>query len=213
MINKQKVFCIGMNKTGTTSLQTFLSDHGYSLGNQNQGEMLLQDGENINTTAIKNYFSQCDAYQDVPCSIPNFYKRLDDIFPNSKFILTIRDNPDIWYNSLISFHTKIFSSNHCLPTVSELENSDYCYRGWTLDFMKLVFNHPTVPLYDKPQYIRTYLNHITDVKKIFSSKRNQLLVLNLSESNSLEKVSNFLKIKLLKNYKMPWLNKGIDVAI
>ena len=213
MNNKKKVFCIGMNKTGTTSLQTLLSDHGYKIGIQNEGEMLLKDFENLENGTIKKYFSQCDAYQDVPSSIPSFYKRLDNIFPDSKFILTIRDNPEIWYESLTNFHTKIFSSNHCLPTVSELENSDYCYKGWILDFMKLIFNHPTIPLYDKPQYTRIYLNHITDVKEYFSSKPNQLLVLNLSESHSLEKVSNFLQMKLLKNYKMPWLNKGIDVAI
>ena len=57
MIDKQKVFCIGMNKTGTTSLQTFLSDHGYSLGNQNEGEMLLKDFKNLENSVIKNYFT------------------------------------------------------------------------------------------------------------------------------------------------------------
>lgn len=213
MIDKQKVFCIGMNKTGTTSLQTFLSDHGYSLGNQNEGEMLLKDFKNLENSVIKNYFSQCDAFQDVPCSIPNFYKRLDDIFPNSKFILTIRNNPEIWYNSLINFHTKIFSSTDNLPTFSDLMNSTYCYKGWIIDCMDVIFNYPTVPLYNKTEYINIYLNHTKAVNEYFLSKPNQILILNLSEKNGLENISNFLGIKLLKSYQMPWNNRGIDVKI
>ena len=213
MNGKQKVFCIGMNKTGTSSLQTLLSDHGYSLGNQYEGEMLLKDFENLQNSKIKKYFSKCDAHQDIPCSIPNFYKRLDLIYPNSKYILTIRDNPDIWYKSLTSFHSKIFSSDNNLPTVSELEKSDYCYKGWILDCMRLIFNHPTVSLYNKSEYIHIYLNHFKDVTEYFSSKPNQLLILNLSEKNGLQSISNFLGIELFKNYKMPWVNKGIDVKI
>ena len=213
MNDKQKVFCIGMNKSGTTSLQTLLSDHGYTIGNQLEGEMLLKNFENMENGTIKAYFSKCDAHQDVPCSLPNFYKRLDHIFPNSKFILTIRDNPEIWYNSLISFNTKIFSSTDSLPTFSDLMNSTYCYKGWIVDCMKVIFNYPTIPLYDKTEYIATYSNHTKAVKEYFLSKPKQLLILNLSEKNGVENISNFLGIKLLKNYKMPWLNRGIDVKI
>jgi hypothetical protein len=210
---KQKVFCIGMNKTGTTSVQTFLSDHGYKIGSQHESEMLLKDFENLENDTIKASFFNCDAHQDVPCSIPNFYKRIDHIFPNSKFILTIRDSPQIWFNSLISFHTKIFSSTDSLPTFSDLMNSTYCYKGWILDCMKFTFNYPIIPLYDKAEYITTYLNHTKAVNEYFLSKPNQLLILNLSEKNGLKTISKFLGIKLLKNYNMPWVNKGIHVKI
>ena len=38
-----KVFCIGRNKTGTTSVERALQDMGYRLGNQRAGELLLED--------------------------------------------------------------------------------------------------------------------------------------------------------------------------
>ena len=40
--SRQKIFCIGMNKTGTTSLETAFTDLGYKLGNQ-----FLQNGPGI----------------------------------------------------------------------------------------------------------------------------------------------------------------------
>ena len=41
--NKQKVFCIGLNKTGTTSLEKAMKDFGFLVGDQRQGELLFRD--------------------------------------------------------------------------------------------------------------------------------------------------------------------------
>jgi hypothetical protein len=38
---KFKIFCIGCNKTGTTSLETAFKDWGYKLGNQTIAERLV----------------------------------------------------------------------------------------------------------------------------------------------------------------------------
>ena len=40
--NKTKIFCIGLNKTGTTTLESVLKEFGYTLGNQVTAELLLE---------------------------------------------------------------------------------------------------------------------------------------------------------------------------
>ena len=40
---RHKVFCIGANKTGTTSLGMFFRSINYRIGNQEEGELLLKE--------------------------------------------------------------------------------------------------------------------------------------------------------------------------
>ena len=40
--NEPKVFCIGLNKTGTTSLELALQELGYRMGNQPTAELLIE---------------------------------------------------------------------------------------------------------------------------------------------------------------------------
>jgi hypothetical protein len=42
-VGKQKIFCIGINKTGTTSMAKALSELGISIGRQGPAELLIQD--------------------------------------------------------------------------------------------------------------------------------------------------------------------------
>jgi hypothetical protein len=42
-MHRGKVFCIGRNKTGTTTIEAVLHAFGYRLGVQRQGELLLED--------------------------------------------------------------------------------------------------------------------------------------------------------------------------
>ncbi|WP_417890152.1 hypothetical protein [Xanthomarina gelatinilytica] len=38
---KPKIFCIGHNKTGTTTIESVLKDFGYAMGNQVKGDIFL----------------------------------------------------------------------------------------------------------------------------------------------------------------------------
>ena len=88
-----KVFGIGLSKTGTTSLARALEILGYNVKDC-LGITKYSKGDisSINETALDTY----DALTDTP--IPNFYRELDKKYPNSKFILTVRDM-DGWLNS------------------------------------------------------------------------------------------------------------------
>ena len=58
--NKQKVFVIGFNKTGTTSIQAALGELGYILGDQASAERLLKDVMQNNYKPLLDY---CDVLQ------------------------------------------------------------------------------------------------------------------------------------------------------
>lgn len=90
----EKIFCIGRNKTGTTSLKTALSDLGYRIGNQHRAEQLITHYRDREWKPIVEYCYTADAFQDVPFSLPFTYVVMDRAFPGSKFILSVRDPDD-----------------------------------------------------------------------------------------------------------------------
>ncbi|MFT6996418.1 MAG: hypothetical protein ACJAQ4_000159, partial [Cryomorphaceae bacterium] len=57
---KEKIFCIGMNKTGTTSLEKFMELHGYACGDQVSGELLLTDFASGNFQSIIDFCQTAD---------------------------------------------------------------------------------------------------------------------------------------------------------
>lgn len=102
-----KVFCIGENKTGTTSVGFALKKLGFSLLPQKEFEKIY-----INEVIFDNYknffklISKYDAFQDIPFSKWDFYKKIYEKYPNERYILTIRDS-EAWFNSLFNFHKRL----------------------------------------------------------------------------------------------------------
>lgn len=99
-----KVFGIGWAKTGVTTLGRCLRElgyrhHGQQLelvddlggGDHGSGEWLAADLTRIRAVAVEH-----DAFTDWPWIL--LYRRLDEAFPGSKFVLTVRD-ADRWLRS------------------------------------------------------------------------------------------------------------------
>jgi hypothetical protein len=91
-----KVFCIGFQKTGTTSIERALKLMGYrvcsTLGVHDPeiGEKALE----LAMAAVPNY----DAFRDNPW--PILFREMDAAFPGSKFILTTRSTRS-WLRSVV----------------------------------------------------------------------------------------------------------------
>jgi hypothetical protein len=67
--NFNKIFCIGYNKTGTTTLETVLRYYGFKLPNQQEQEVRLT--KNVFSTEyeeLKEFVQMYDAFQDLPFS-------------------------------------------------------------------------------------------------------------------------------------------------
>lgn len=206
--NYTKIFCIGYNKTGTTSLEKLLLDFGFSTGNQAVAEILAEDWAIHNRAErIIKYCHTADAFQDVPFMYPGLYKELDKAFPGSKFILTVRDSPDQWYNSLVSFQTKLFSSDKSkFPDEIDQGNALYRYKGWLLDFARSFWDYPRVPLYDENEYKARYLRHIALVQEYFAHRPNDLITINLSIKDDFARLCQFLNVQTnIEGF--PWMNK------
>src|SRR4051812_14602679 len=98
---KEKVFCIGLNKTGTTSMKKVLENFGYKLNIQREAEMLSVEYSKRNFKPVIDHCLTADAFQDAPFSFPYTFVILDHYFPNAKFVLTVRDSTEQWYKSMV----------------------------------------------------------------------------------------------------------------
>lgn len=204
---REKVFCIGRNKTGTTSLKVAMNEFGYQVGDQREAEKLHKEWAKRDFSGIINYCNSADFFQDIPFSLPYTYVILDHFFPKSKFILTLRDSAEEWYSSLTRFHSKLWGKNGKeLPTKSDLQNATYIYKGWAWDGYRFNYNTPEDDLYKKDEMIEHYNTHNKNVIEYFRHRSEDLLILNLSEYNSIEKLKDFLGVNS-ELTEIPWENK------
>jgi len=204
---KQKVFCIGFNKTGTSSLGEALENLNYKVGNRTAGELLLKYWAKRNFNLIIEHSKTADVFLDIPFCLPYTFQILDHAFPNSKFILTVRNSPEEWYGSLIRFHKKIITKGK-LPTVKELKKFNYPYKGWFWEAMQLIYGVNEDNPYDKKLQMETYELHNYNVTNYFRNRQNSLLTLNLSNSVSIKQLYDFLGIEY-NGSKMPHLNRTL----
>lgn len=208
MFKKQnsKIFCIGSGKTGTTSVEKAFKDLGYKVGDQVKGELFIDDYINRNFQPILNFCKTAEAFQDAPFCFKHTFIALDQYFKDAKFILTIRDTEEQWYNSLVNFHTKVHAGGQNIPTVQDLKNAEYRYQGYAWDVRSKVFgfNEHENP-YDKDKFISYYNSHNRSVLDYFRFKDN-LLVINLSDESSYERFCKFLNRKPIYD-RFPWENQ------
>jgi hypothetical protein len=188
-----KIFCIGCNKTGTTSLYDEFKRHGYSMGNQNEAEYLLNDYVTGNFDKIIKYCESADVFQDVPFSFQNTYRYLDEAYPNSKFILSVRTSADEWYDSLVYFH--LYRHNRGkIPSVVELQTNPYRYSGWMWEVMNGVYGTTEKDPYDKKILTNYYNKHNMDTMEYFKDRPNDFLKINLSDTDSYSRFKEFIGI-------------------
>jgi hypothetical protein len=166
-----KIFGIGFHKTGTTSLGTALSILGYNncFGanslRKELGEMgMMQCLFKKEYQKIFEFADQYDAFNDLPWCV--LYEALDLQYPNSKFILTIRDEQD-WLNS-----AKRYFKNTISP-----------FRLW-------LYGQP-YPTSFEDIYLQRYQQHNNTVLEYFSN-RNDLLIIDIKAANKWKLICDFL---------------------
>jgi len=205
-IKRPKIFCIGRNKTGTTSLKKLLKDLDFKVAPQQEAEFMIKDWHQGDySNIIKFVKKKGQAFQDIPFSLPNTFKVMDEEFPNSKFILTIRDSSEVWYESLTSFHAKVFG-NGSLPTKEDLLNAKYRRKGFAWEVNRCLHNTPENDLYHKETLMIEYERHNQSIIDYFKNKPDKLLVINIKQKDAANKIAAFLGLESEK-LEMPWENK------
>lgn len=199
-----KVFCIGYNKTGTTTIAHTLNLYGLKFPNQQQQEVRLsKQCYSTNYLEFTRFVEQYDAFQDQPFSQGLTFVAADALFPNSKFILTERNSED-WYNSVIAYHKKKIGVESIEEINEELiiEKYQYLYPGYVHEAkLRLLaqFEHDKLNidwslLYNKDYYISSYEKRNTEIKRYFMNASEKLLIIDITKEKNTKKICNFLGI-------------------
>lgn len=210
VVGRRKFFCIGMNKTGTTSLARALKNLGIIVGNQGRAEMLIHDWARRDFRRIIRFCHTAQAFQDVPFSLPYTFQALDMRFPRSKFILSVRDNPEQWYASLTRFHAKLFGNGET-PSSDDLKKAEYLYTGFMYEGIRAAYPTPDDDIYNKEILIHHYEAHNQSVIEYFRHRPNDLLVLNIAQEGAYQIFCEFLDKPCLRQ-TFPWENKTGDIV-
>jgi hypothetical protein len=159
-----KIFCIGLSRTGTTSLSEALTLLGYKV-------LHYPDTEDVIEKTLYGRFDwevldQYDAFADAPVSA--FYRELDSQVPGSKFILTVRDDLDSW---LESCRRKIKTPRDRYSNLT---------KGLMFNTVVRTALY-TRPYYSHDHFVSAYFRHIEDVTRYFAARRADLLITSMSE--------------------------------
>jgi len=210
-MGRRKVFCIGRNKTGTTSVQRALLELGYVVAPQEPAELMIHDWARRDFRRLIRFCRWYEAFQDSPFSLPFTYQAVDMAFPGSKFILTVRDNAEQWYESLTKFHAKLFGGGQ-LPTIDALKAAHYRYRGFPYDMNRAIHRTPEGDPYQKDILIAHYKAHNDSVVEYFRHRPDDLLVMNVADAGAYARFCEFLD-KPCDRETFPWENKTTDKPV
>ena len=206
-VGKPKVFCVGRNKTGLTSIKQAFQELGFIVGSPKISSRLHL----FQRWAVRDFrrlFLFCltaQAFADSSFSLPFTFQALDQRFRGSRFILTVRDTPEQWYSSLTRFHAALFGDG-TVPTLDDLKQADYGYKGFMYKFNRTVYNTPESDPYNKEILIAHYNAHNDAVKEYFRHRPGDLLILNVAEPDAYNKLCDFLG-KPRMNSEFPHKNK------
>ncbi len=206
---RRKVFCVGRNKTGTTSLAKALEELGLVVAPQPPFEKLIADWKRRDFRKLIRYCRLYQAFQDIPFSWPFTFQMVDRAFPGSKFILTERDSPEQWYDSITKFHGKRWSSTPGPPSAEELKQAEYRHTGWAWEANRATFDSPDDDPYRREDLIAMYELHNRIVKEYFRHRPGDLLVLNVAQKGSMKSLCDFLELPYT-GQEFPWENKTAE---
>jgi hypothetical protein len=205
---KRKIFCLSMQRTGTTSVGDFLSDHNIrvaryvdSLANNWTYKWHLGDYESIfNSISFKSF----QAYEDDPWWMPDFYRVIYNRFPGSNFILFYR-NSDDWFNSMVKHsHGRTIGNTyrHC-RTYRRLKefyhskdnNKKFIPNENGNDNLMFIKEH------NREHYKDIYEENIREIIEYFNKySPSQLFVCDLYDSKKWQKLGKFLNLSVDNDY-------------
>jgi hypothetical protein len=170
-VPRQKVFGIGLSRTGTKSLDRALSMLGYRSDHFSTHLLRLDDDTlSLDMHNVELY----DALTDITASL--FFRELDDAFPGSKFVLTMRD-PDEWLRS-------------CRRHFPPLEPGLWPHGdAKVLELRRRMY---ATDCFDADRFLAAFHAHAAAVRSHFASRPGSLLVFDLCSGDGWGRLCAFL---------------------
>ena len=205
-----KVFCISMQKTGTTSVGQFFQDFGFKRAGwpacrRGNWRELWYEGD-YESLFRSSDFRSANVYEDSPWFYPNFYRVLYHRFPEAKFVLMERD-PNTWWASMKNqcqgdilglnrIHSKVYRrESEFFELIDEGSITDEMWTSIRDEKKMSLVGHES-------HYKKVYKIHSKEVKSFFQNKSADVLhVGNLEDPNKWKKLGNFLSINVPSGYE------------
>lgn len=192
---KPKVFGVGLSRTGTRSLNSALQMLGFNTVHYPTDPVVYREIANgqFDLTLLKHY----DGVTDI--TVAPYYVQLDKTYPNSKFILTVREKNG-WLNSC---------KNHWRNSPFD-EETDDPQRKARLELRRF-FRAATYGCYDfaPERFAWVYDQHVKNVMEYFKDRPDQLLVINVCAGDGFEKLVPYLNRPAPC---IPFPHKGAEVT-
>jgi hypothetical protein len=186
-MTENKIFIIGLPRSGTTSICAAMLELGYTVAHTAYTQKTFNDAQVIADTPI---------FAD--------FKRLDNFYPHSKFIYLTR-NSDKWLPSikqlLQRMYVNVTRDDGGFNTIIKR-----CYQN--------TFSPFTLDNIESDTFLaQCYLKHNDEVLQYFSSREQDLLTIDISDIASYSKLLSFLSLqKGSKTRNFERLNSGGKVT-
>ena len=189
-----KVVCVGLNKTGTSSIMEAWKLLGlkgiYDLQIYNI-TYLTERVINKRYKEVLEIASRYTCLKDRPWNVGNCYEVLDEHFTGSKFILTVRDEEEWWK----SVHNWLSFTNRRHPTEEQ-----------RLRKIKLYLRHFESEKFDKESFIKYYRKYNDEVRDHFKG-RIEFLEIDVCKGEGWERLCPFLGFDKIPAVEFPHVNK------
>ncbi|MCZ6785204.1 MAG: hypothetical protein O7G30_18040, partial [Proteobacteria bacterium] len=188
MSQDTRVFGIGMNKTGTSSLGRCLRALGitpvpsqYDIKTADLIDPILLDG---NYEPALGFARSYRGFEDRPWNVWDMYRRLDERYPESLFVLTVRD-VDKWWRSVQRWLTVV------KPNIRER-----------------YMLHLRAESFTREDFVRGYEAYNREVGAYFEDGRaDRLLVIDFAEGRGWEPLCAFLDRPVPADRPFPHVNR------
>jgi hypothetical protein len=193
-----RVFCVSMQRSGTTSVGDWLEAHGLSRAGS--------------PTAVRRSWTRLwfegryeEILEDDPWWCPGFHRHLAARFPDAKFILLTRD-PDDWFASLChhgggmnpgwtDIHARIYGREAELQELLR-DRPEADPAAWGLLSIVEHADH----------YKRMYERHVADVQDCFAAAPERLFRADLESADTFPEICDFVGVRLNPRLAIPRSN-------
>lgn len=180
--NFNKIFIIGLPRTATTCVCKTLLDLGF---------------KTAHTAYTQQTLAQAQVIADTPIFVD--YQQLDQQFTGSKFIYLEREL-SLWLPSIKQLLQRM---------ATNLLRSDGGFNPHLKRCYQQIFSPFTLENIQSDKFLRQcYLNHQQAVFSYFSDRPDDILTLDVTQDNSIEKLLNFVNIaaSVAENVKFEPIN-------